>query len=148
MSVIRHAQCINDNLVIKVDYKSKFPYIFGHSVELLRQFCHDLDVPGISKMSNILDEAVAASGGFLCLLSSLQINTQITSTPHFLSICCICVFLYLYLFLVLVSLQLKPCMFLVQIIFHHLFNNKSALFSIMRRFSFIMGISYTQMSNW
>ena len=48
MGVLRHAQGVNNNQVIKVDCKSKRPYIIGDIVELLSLNCCGLDGPGIS----------------------------------------------------------------------------------------------------
>ena len=103
---------------------------------------------GIQITSYRTDKATAASGGFLCLLSSLQIKTQVTSILNSIHLCCICVITPISLFLVLINLQLYPWTLFARLLFHYLFGNKYALFLFMIQFSFILGISYTPMENW
>ena len=49
MGVFWNDQGINDDPVIKVDFKSKFPYIIGYIFELLRPYFHGLDSPGLAR---------------------------------------------------------------------------------------------------
>ena len=99
LSVIRNYQGVGNNPGIKIDFKSKCAYIVRNSVELLFPHCHGLDGPGLEKRSKIIDEAATESGGVLCLLSFLRLNTQAPSIPHFTPLCCICVIPHIYLYI-------------------------------------------------
>ena len=46
MGDLRHAQGVNDNPLITIDFKSKHPYIVRQIFELLRPHFRGLDVTG------------------------------------------------------------------------------------------------------
>ena len=70
---------------------------------------------------------------------------NMSSVICFKPLCCIYVIPGLYMFIIFSSLMFYPWQFLAHILYHHLFDNRYTLFSVMDLFSFILSISYFQM---
>ena len=123
LSVIRHAQGIKDNPLIKVDFEYKHPNIVGYIVELSRPRCHGLGGPGISSEEWYNRQRRHCVGIFWCPSYSLQINIQITSILNLISICWISLISSLYLFIGLVRFLSYSWPFFARLLCHHLFDN-------------------------
>ena len=152
LSALQHTQGIETYPVIKGGCSCRFPSIIVNSTELLWPNYHGLYCPGLvsKEEQNRLSHSYVRSSSVLFYyfwINRLFLFTKVISVIFFIPLCCICVILRLSLFLGLVGLQSHLRTFLSCLLYHHLFKNLYALFSVMRLFSFILGISYFWMVN-
>ena len=134
LGVLRHDLCVNDNLVIHVGCKYHCPYIIGDIVELLLTHCCGLDGTGISseeQHNRLIHRYVVFFIIFVFFTSkhpchfypSFHIPMVYWCDHRYLSISRPCH----------TSVDYRP--FFARLLFHNLFDNRYALFSVLGRFN-------------